>query len=75
MPIKYRRFKKTDEDDSFVEVKAEDCAAESTERLEPLSDNGCWRQKSTGKLFHKGAMYAVFEDGTTNREDFEWIEY
>lgn len=75
MSFRYRRFYKSDEDSSFNEVKVEDCLVKELIELEPISDDGCWRQKSTGRLFVNGTRAAVFEDGTSNREDFEWITF
>lgn len=75
MSLRYRRFYKSSEDSSFNEVRVDDCLVKDIIELEPLAEGGCWRQKSTGKLFSRGARAAVFEDGTSNREDFEWITF
>ena len=74
MGQRLRRFYKVDEDESFVKITAKDCEVVEIIELEPQSDTGCWRQKSTGKRFYRGAIAAVYPDGSSDREDYEWIE-
>lgn len=75
MPILYKLFYKTSEDSAFNEVKVKEVKAKEVIALSPLSDHGCWWHKPTGKMVVSNPRYAIFEDGTTNKEDFEWIEY
>ena len=71
MEKKLRRFFKSDEDERFVKVE---CIADGSRVLKPLSENGYWLQKSTHKRFYRNAVITDFPDGTTNEEDYEWIE-
>ena len=71
MEKKLRRFYKSDEDDEFVKVE---CVNDGSYVLKSLSKNGYWLQKSTCKRFYRNAVITEFPDGTTNEEDYEWIE-
>lgn len=72
MHTNLKRFFKIDEDEKFILVG---CIKDGSRLLKPKTDHGYWMQKSTRKKFFKNVVITDFPDGTTNEEDYEWIEF
>jgi hypothetical protein len=73
-PMLYTLYYKVSEDADFNEVKVKDVEVKEIIQLLPLSKHGYWVHEPTAKIT-SNPRYAIFNDGTTNKEDYKWIEY